>query len=283
MGADQYGASCQLETIMTEWYYQVAGEVVGPVSLEALKQKAADGEIARETLVREGADGPWAAASDVEELSDSPLGPMETAGPDEGVGSLSSLEPDLEDVPAGQKEQECGVRRSPLALRPCLDCGTMVSKQADACPHCGRLFHESSPVVQYHGEHPIPVLVFFTALAILFVLLSPLVVYSGAVRLTPESLATNGGAGAFALLVAAIYGFSMIVCALLGRAVGAPRMASVTGLFLGLFFGPLGVFAACAIDKRPQCRHCSSRLDGLARECPHCHARLIWQVEAAWY
>lgn len=268
---------------MTEWYYQVAGEVVGPVSLEALKQKAADGEITKETSVREGAEGRWIAASDVEGLLDSAAGPVETAVPVADIEPLASLEPGLEDVPEGVDVEEQGVRRSPLSLRPCLDCGTMVSQQADACPNCGRLFHESSPIVRYHGEHPIPVLVFFTALAVLFVLLSPLAVYSIAVRLAPDAVVTNGGAGVFALIVAAVYAFSMIACGLLGRAVGAPRMASVTGLFLGLFFGPLGVFAAFAIDKRPQCCHCSSRLDGLARECPYCHARLIWQVEAAWY
>jgi len=268
---------------MTEWYYQVAGEVVGPVSLEELKQKAADGEINEETSVREGADGKWTAASDVGGLLDWPAGSTEAAGSGEDIGALASMEADLEDVPDEEQKEEPGVRRSPLSLRPCLDCGTMVSKQADACPNCGRLFHESSPIVHYYGEHPIPVLVFFTALAILFVLLTPLAVYSIAVRLAPEAVATNGGASAFALIVTAIYVFSMIACGLLGRAVGAPKMASVTGLFLGLFFGPLGVFAAFAIDKRPQCCHCSSRLDGLARECPHCHARLIWQVEAAWY
>jgi DNA-directed RNA polymerase subunit RPC12/RpoP len=60
-------------------------------------------------------------------------------------------------------------------------------------------------------------------------------------------------------------------------------MAYYTGLLLGLFFGPLGVFAAFAIDKRPQCPNCLSRLGGLARECPYCHARLIWAKEVRWY
>ena len=33
---------------MNQWYYQVGGDVLGPVSLEELKRKAAGGEIERE-------------------------------------------------------------------------------------------------------------------------------------------------------------------------------------------------------------------------------------------
>ena len=37
------------------------------------------------------------------------------------------------------------------------------------------------------------------------------------------------------------------------------------------------------IDKRPLCPQCSSRLNGLAQECPYCRARLIWKVVPTWY
>jgi hypothetical protein len=42
-----------------EWYYQLMGEVVGPLSSEELRQHAADGQLSRDTLVRKGEDGPW--------------------------------------------------------------------------------------------------------------------------------------------------------------------------------------------------------------------------------
>jgi hypothetical protein len=268
---------------MAEWYYQVAGEVMGPVSLEQLKERADDGQIDEETLVREGADAEWVAASEVDGLLESSIGPADTPVPEETVEYEISTDPDPGPVPAQADAQAAGVGKSPLALRPCLDCGRMVSRLAAACPHCGRLFHESSRVVRYRGEHPVPVLVFFVVLALAFLLLGPLAVYVAAAAVASRVVEGAATASAVAVVIAILYMLSMFVCALLGRAVGAPRKASLTGLLLGLFFGPLGVFAAFAIDKRPQCCNCSSRLDGFARECPHCHARLIWKVETTWY
>jgi len=89
--------------------------------------------------------------------------------------------------------------------------------------------------------------------------------------------------GTLAVIVAAGYVLSMLVCAVLGGAVGAPRMAYFTGLLLGLFFGPLGVFAAFAIDKRPLCPSCFERLNGIAKECPACHSGLTWVLARRWY
>jgi hypothetical protein len=163
----------------------------------------------------------------------------------------------------------------------------MVSKQASTCPQCGRAFHESSFTARYGGEQPVLMFVFISLLAIAFLFLSPLVVYAIAVKLAPsviqvgeaEEVASTG----FGLVVVGFYVFAMLACTFLGGAVGRPRMAYVTGCLLGLFFGPLGVFAAFAIDKRPQCPQCSSRLNGLAQECPFCHARLVWKVVPTWY
>lgn len=175
------------------------------------------------------------------------------------------------------------VQRSPLSLRPCSDCGTMVSQRASLCPHCGRSFHETLLQISYRGEHPVPVLVFFTLLAAVFALATPVLVQWAAYEWLSQGLASDAAAWRLAMVAAGIYVFSMITCAVLGGAVGAPRMAYVTGLFLGLFFGPLGVFTAFALDKRPQCLHCYRRLDGLASECPSCHSRLTWEVETRWY
>jgi RNA polymerase subunit RPABC4/transcription elongation factor Spt4 len=254
--------------MMTEWYYQVTGETLGPLSREQLEQKARDGEIEQVTLVREGAEGAWTAASDIPGLFDSLAEPAE---PPAGGGDGQGLD----------------VRRSPLNLRPCSDCGTMVSKQASICPQCGRAFHESSFTARYRGEQPVVIFALMSLLAIVFLFLSPLVVYAIAVKLAPSVIqageAQDVAYGRFALVVVALYVFGMLSCTLLGGAVGKPRMAYVTGCFLGLFFGPLGVFTAFAIDKRPQCPQCASRLNGMAKECPNCHARLIWKVRPTWY
>jgi len=257
---------------MAEWYYQAMGKTIGPVSWIELEQKATDEEIGHETEVREGADGPWTAASEVPGLFGPPAELDATASNRDG---------------AEEGDQEMGVRRSPLNLRPCSDCGTMVSKQASTCPECGRAFHESSFTARYGGEQPVLTFVLISVLAIAFLFLSPLVVYAIAGKLAPsvihagesQELATTG----FALVVVGLYVFAMLACTFVGGAVGRPRMAYVTGCFLGLFFGPLGVFAAFAIDKRPQCPQCSSRLNGMAQECPFCHARLIWKVAPTWY
>jgi RNA polymerase subunit RPABC4/transcription elongation factor Spt4 len=254
-------------TIMTEWYYQVAGETVGPVSWEQLQQKAGDGEIEEGTLVREGAEAAWNAASDVAGLFASELPTLATAeGPD---------------------EEGPDVRRSPLNLRPCSDCGAMVSKQASVCPQCGRAFHQSSFTARYGGEQPVVTFVLMCLLGVAFLFLSPLGVYWIALKLAPNVVqageAQDMAYTAFGLVILVLYVFAMLSCTLLGGAVGKPRHAYLTGCFLGLFFGPLGVFTAFAIDKRPECPQCASRLNGMAKECPNCHARLIWKVAPTWY
>jgi hypothetical protein len=263
---------------MAEWYYQVAGDVVGPVSFEELTEKADDGQIEEATLVREGADAEWVAASEVDGLLELAIEPGDTAEPEDTAEYEIGPEADPQAGP-----NAAGVGKSPLGLRPCLDCGRTVSRLAAACPHCGRLFHESSRVMRYRGEHPVPVLVFFVLLALLFLVLSPLGVYAAAAAVASRVVEGDVAASAVPVVIAVLYTLSMIVCAFLGGAVGSPRKAYLTGLLLGLFFGPLGVFAAFAIDKRPQCCHCSSRLNGFARECPQCHARLIWKIETTWY
>ncbi|GEM_PF-1637419 len=282
---------------MAGWFYLVGGEVRGPISSEALKEKLAKGELTPDCPVGSSPDALCWEIRQVPELAagSSPAGEgAEAVGVASTVADSSLAHPEPEPGPtdalAGSAALDVseqgvipGATRSPLALRPCSDCGWMVSRQASVCPRCGRLFHEASSVLVYRGEHPVPVIIFFSVLAVLFVLSSPFLVYFWVSFLGHRFLGEEGATGLFPLGFTAAYIVSMVVCALLGGAVGKPRMAYLTGLFLGLFFGPLGVFAAYAIDKRPQCCHCLSRLDGLARECPHCHARLLWKVQPSWY
>lgn len=51
-----------------EWYYQVMGEVVGPMSASELKRLALAGEIRVDTLVRKGDEGNWVLAERVKGL-----------------------------------------------------------------------------------------------------------------------------------------------------------------------------------------------------------------------
>jgi len=272
---------------MTEWYYQIMGGVFGPLSWEQLKERVRSGEIEHETEVAEGPDGPWIAASHVAGLFALLAGPAADVSPGPEVKPAVNVEPGAEEAAAGRGEEEVGVRRSPLNLRPCSDCGTMVSNQASMCPHCGRAFHESSLTARYRGEQPVVILALMSLVAIAFLFLTPPVVYGLAVRLAPNVIhagkAQETASIGFGLVVVGLYVFGMLVCALLGGAVGKPRMAYLTGCFLGLLFGPLGVFTAFAIDKRPQCPQCSTRLNGMAKQCPGCHARLVWKVVPSWY
>ena len=276
-GRRGYDEQHRWETIMAQWYYQVMDEILGPVSLDELKEKIDDGEIDDKTLVREGAGGEWVVASGAEELKQSMVEPLDDLQPDGDDASLA----DVASGPPADMGRD--VKRSPLSLRPCSDCGTMVSKQASVCPNCGRSFHEFSVEVRHKGEQPVPVLAFFAILAIAFVTVSPIIVFLVAASVAEQFTDNDMNSMMVGLAFSGSYLVLMITCTLMGGAVGKPRMAYVTGLFLGLFFGPLGVYVASAIDKRPQCGQCFDRLSGLPRECPSCHSRLIWKVETSWY
>jgi hypothetical protein len=235
------------------------------VALEDLRRGVAAGQIPQESLVRQGPDGPWTAASRIPGLS-APAG-QEVSQP----------------VAKTLREQGPAARRAPLALRPCPDCGELVSQQAGACPRCGRSLLLTSLDVPYRGEHPIAVLAFFAVLAVAFILATPVIVYLAADSLSAIAIATEAVRARIAFFSAVAHTVSMIVCGALGGAVGSVRMAHYTGMLLGLFFGPLGVLVAFALDKRTQCPNCFSRLGGLARECPYCHVRLRWEQRRRWY
>ena len=268
---------------MAQWYYQVMDEILGPVSLDELKEKFDAGEIEDKTLVRKGAGGEWVLASGTEELKESMVEPLDDLQPDGDDASPAKVATERKVAAKPAANMSSGVKRSPLSLRPCSDCGTMVSKQASVCPNCGRSFHESTVEVRHKGEQPVPVLAFFTILAIAFVTISPILVFLVTASIVEKFVDKDAMSMMIPLVLTGFHVFVVITCTLMGGAVGKPRMAYVTGLFLGLFFGPLGVYVASAIDKRPQCGQCFSRLSGLPRECPSCHSRLIWKVETSWY
>jgi len=78
----------------------------------------------------------------------------------------------------------------------------------------------------------------------------------------------------YILLIA--LGITWFCSAILGYIVGNSKQAGEPGLFLGLFFGPLGVITAFSLDDRPSCPHCGGRLNGTFKTCQHCTKSIIW-------
>lgn len=74
---------------------------------------------------------------------------------------------------------------------------------------------------------------------------------------------------------------ALFVFAPLGAVVGSQKNAPVTGFFLGLLLGPLGVLLAWLIDQRDQCGRCGGRLNGTPSVCPHCHATVAHGARSA--
>ncbi len=72
----------------------------------------------------------------------------------------------------------------------------------------------------------------------------------------------------FVFWLAVVY--SVVVHAVLGYIVGERRGAGAAGTWCGLLGGPLGVIAAFALDARPRCHRCCTRVERQARVCPAC-------------
>ena len=58
--------------MLKQWYFQVMGAEIGPISSAELKEKVKRGQIQPETLVRVGTDGKWQPAAGVKGLLDPP-------------------------------------------------------------------------------------------------------------------------------------------------------------------------------------------------------------------
>ncbi len=66
----------------------------------------------------------------------------------------------------------------------------------------------------------------------------------------------------------------ILICPLVGAAIGQRVNNAGMGMVLGLLFGPLGWLLVLIDDKRPQCPECKGRLPDGARRCKHCGAQL---------
>lgn len=68
--------------------------------------------------------------------------------------------------------------------------------------------------------------------------------------------------------------YEIIAATFCGLLVGERRERGLAGAALGFFFGPLGVLAAFALDARPRCPQCCSRVERPATVCPGCGLQL---------
>lgn len=59
-----------------EWYFQVMGAEIGPVSSAELKQRVQRGQIQPDTLIRAAPDGKWQSADRIKGLIDPPATPV---------------------------------------------------------------------------------------------------------------------------------------------------------------------------------------------------------------
>jgi hypothetical protein len=79
--------------------------------------------------------------------------------------------------------------------------------------------------------------------------------------------------------------FGWVVTTWIGSIILATSVASryegveggMSGFLLGVFFGPLGLIAAFAVDHRRRCPCCREHIFRGAQRCPHCHEPIEWQ------
>ena len=87
-----------------EWYVQVMGEVIGPMSSSQLREEARQGRTTRDALVRKGDDCDWFLVDRFKGLFDSAGQPVQRSRPAEGAKV----------VPGDRKASANGRRRRPL-------------------------------------------------------------------------------------------------------------------------------------------------------------------------
>ena len=66
-----------------------------------------------------------------------------------------------------------------------------------------------------------------------------------------------------------------------GLLIGHERGRAGFGLFMGIFFGPLGCLIVAVMGSAFHCPVCQQTIQRDARLCPHCHQALDWRGNIA--
>ena len=68
-----------------------------------------------------------------------------------------------------------------------------------------------------------------------------------------------------------------LACGYLGNVIASEKDAGTLGATYGFMFGPLGLFAAAFIDRRPSCPTCGTRLIKKPTLCVGCKGKFEWK------
>lgn len=106
---------------------------------------------------------------------------------------------------------------------------------------------------------------------------APMVLSSGLKLGAAEQTLNETGVATTYIVIIVV---SWIICGFLGMMVGSRHDAAALGRLVGFHFGPLGVTAALALDRRESCPHCGGRLNGRPSICQYCRSELTWEGAA---
>ncbi len=80
-----------------------------------------------------------------------------------------------------------------------------------------------------------------------------------------------------------LYAVVGLIFGVLGYKVGSQKEAGFEGFLYGCMFGPFGALIACFLDRRANCPHCGTKLNGMPQVCPACRTEFKWNGTKCTY